>query len=101
MYVADERFRTNINKAGDGLAEYQSAAIAARYARESDRRLTLGRPAATVQAMSDQNTDLEWWKTGVVYQIYPRSFQDTTGNGVGDLNGITERDRTTWRIRSA
>ena len=32
MYVADERFRTNINKAGDGLAEYQSAAIAARYA---------------------------------------------------------------------
>lgn len=35
MYVADERFRTNINKAGDGLAEYQSAAIAARYARES------------------------------------------------------------------
>ena len=41
--------------------------------------------------MSDHNADLEWWKTGVVYQIYPRSFQDTTGNGVGDLNGITER----------
>ncbi|MGB5167472.1 MAG: alpha-amylase family glycosyl hydrolase [Acidimicrobiia bacterium] len=41
--------------------------------------------------MTDQNSDLEWWKTGVVYQIYPRSFQDTTGNGVGDLNGITER----------
>ena len=32
MYVADERFRTNINTTGDGLAEYQSAAIAARYA---------------------------------------------------------------------
>jgi DNA-binding transcriptional MerR regulator len=32
MYVADERFRTNINKAGNGLAEFQSAAIAARYA---------------------------------------------------------------------
>ena len=32
MYVADKRFRTNINKAGEGLAEYQSAAIAARYA---------------------------------------------------------------------
>ena len=41
--------------------------------------------------MSDHNEHLEWWKTGVVYQIYPRSFQDTTGNGVGDLNGVTER----------
>lgn len=34
-YVADERFRTNINKAGEGLAEYQSAAIAARYAEQA------------------------------------------------------------------
>jgi oligo-1,6-glucosidase len=33
----------------------------------------------------------QWWKETVVYQIYPRSFQDTTGNGVGDLNGITQR----------
>jgi oligo-1,6-glucosidase len=32
-----------------------------------------------------------WWKEGVVYQIYPRSFQDTTGNGIGDLKGITKR----------
>ena len=41
--------------------------------------------------MRDHKPDLEWWKTGVVYQIYPRSFQDTTGSGIGDLNGITER----------
>lgn len=41
--------------------------------------------------MIDHNEPLEWWKTGVVYQVYPRSFQDTTGNGIGDLNGITER----------
>ena len=33
----------------------------------------------------------EWWKRAVIYQIYPRSFQDTSGNGIGDLNGITER----------
>ena len=34
---------------------------------------------------------LPWWKTAVVYQIYPQSFQDTTGNGVGDLQGIIKR----------
>ncbi len=32
-----------------------------------------------------------WWKEGVVYQIYPRSFNDTTGNGVGDIPGIIEK----------
>ena len=38
-----------------------------------------------------------WWKRGVIYQIYPRSFQDTNGDGVGDLKGITARlDYLTW-----
>lgn len=32
-----------------------------------------------------------WWKEGVVYQIYPRSFQDSNNDGMGDLNGITQR----------
>jgi alpha-glucosidase len=34
-----------------------------------------------------------WWKHAVIYEIYPRSFQDSNGDGVGDLNGITSRMR--------
>ena len=41
--------------------------------------------------------DFVWWKHGVVYQVYPRSFQDTNGDGVGDLKGISERlDYLAW-----
>lgn len=37
------------------------------------------------------NQNRPWWETSVVYQIYPRSFKDSTGNGVGDLMGIIEK----------
>ncbi len=36
-------------------------------------------------------TQRNWRKEGIVYQIYPRSFKDTTGNGIGDLRGIIEK----------
>ena len=35
--------------------------------------------------------DPDWWKGAVIYQIYPRSFCDTNGDGIGDLNGVTAR----------
>src|SRR5690349_1437371 len=46
--------------------------------------MTLGHPDA-------------WWNTAVIYQIYPRSFQDTDGDGIGDLEGIRTRlDYLVW-----
>ena len=36
-------------------------------------------------------SDPDWWRDAVVYQIYPRSFADADGNGIGDLAGITDR----------
>ena len=40
--------------------------------------------------MSEKETHA-WWKEAVIYQIYPRSFMDANGDGIGDLAGITQR----------
>jgi alpha-glucosidase len=46
---------------------------------------------------SQYGKGLEWWKTAVFYQIYPLSFQDTNGDGMGDLRGIEQRlDHLSW-----
>jgi alpha-glucosidase len=44
-----------------------------------------------MSATAQQTSPASWWKHAVIYEIYPRSFQDTNGDGIGDLNGIIER----------
>lgn len=42
-------------------------------------------------SLSAETSQQEWWKNSVVYQIYPRSFADSNGDGIGDLQGIISR----------
>jgi alpha-glucosidase len=41
--------------------------------------------------MNGQPHQQDWWRGGVIYQIYPRSFQDSNGDGIGDLRGVKDR----------
>jgi alpha-glucosidase len=45
----------------------------------------------SADASADESSERPWWKSGVIYQIYPRSYADSNGDGVGDLRGIIDR----------
>ena len=49
--------------------------------------------------VSPANLDRDWWRQAVVYQIYPRSFSDANGDGIGDLRGIIQRADHLVRLR--
>jgi alpha-glucosidase len=92
-----ERIARNALKAALALLVSLGATITA--AQTAPARVPAAKPAqdqiraqqAAPASGESEERELDWWKNAVIYEIYPRSFQDSNGDGVGDLNGIISR----------
>jgi len=79
-----------LNRIGVVLAGFTAAMILGQAALTVQGQSVPAKPTATKPATGGDN-ERDWWKNAVIYEIYPRSFQDSNGDGIGDLNGITKR----------
>jgi alpha-glucosidase len=57
----------------------------------ANAQVTPAKPNRAHTGVASDNSERDWWKNAVIYEIYPRSFQDSNGDGIGDLNGITQQ----------
>jgi alpha-glucosidase len=84
MHTAPTRSTAQLRWLGRTLLYVGSCLVAGWTCAASDA------PRSAARARTAANLD-PWWKHAVIYEIYPRSFQDSNGDGIGDLNGITQR----------
>src|SRR2546430_10837164 len=84
MHTTRTRSTASLRKLGRTLLYVGSCLVAGWTCAAGDA------PRSDARVHTAANPD-PWWRHAVIYEIYPRSFQDSNGDGIGDLNGITQR----------
>src|SRR5690349_21828102 len=95
FYQSCERFARMTNPASGSGSTQETPPTAPAEINPSLNVERLGKSSSMQGAtLTDPHPDLAnvpWWQKGVIYQIYPRSFQDSDGDGIGDLRGVINR----------